>query len=60
MSLPGLGEEVTCHGNIIGVVQNEQPSVVCVQPVLDRLNDHALVLGLMLWQSQKSGEGDVL
>src|SRR2546426_1145856 len=50
-------EKVWYDSQLIGIVQNEQPATVGLEPGLDRLHDDLLLFDFSLWQAQERGYG---
>jgi hypothetical protein len=59
MATEGGRQELAGQGQVIGIVQDEEPVCVALEPVLDRNDDPFALLLLLLRQVEQPGEGEV-
>ena len=52
MCLPPRWQEVLHYREVIGIIENEQPAGMLLEPVFDGLNDAVLLLLLLLREIQ--------
>ncbi len=53
-----LREIVLDHGQVVGIVEDQQPAAVRLKPVVQRLNHELLLLGVLLRKVEQSCQGN--